>query len=55
MARIEQALLPVRNKDRHAAATSDALPNNGNSTLSDPMSDLVRHYDFPFPDAFLDL
>jgi hypothetical protein len=24
-------------------------------TLSDPMSDLIRHYDFPFPDAFLDL
>jgi hypothetical protein len=24
-------------------------------TLSDPMSDLVRHYDFPVPDAFLDL
>jgi hypothetical protein len=24
-------------------------------TLSDPMSDLVRHYDFPIPDAFLDL
>jgi hypothetical protein len=22
-------------------------------TLSDPMSDLVRHYDFPVPDAFL--
>jgi hypothetical protein len=21
-------------------------------TLSDPMSDLVRHYDFPAPDAF---
>jgi hypothetical protein len=21
-------------------------------TLSDPMSDLVRHYDFPVPDAF---
>jgi hypothetical protein len=26
-----------------------------NLTLSDPMSDLVRHYDFPVPDAFLDL
>jgi hypothetical protein len=24
-------------------------------TLSDPMSDLVQHYDFPVPDAFLDL
>jgi hypothetical protein len=24
-------------------------------TLSDPMSDLVRYYDFPFSDAFLDL
>jgi hypothetical protein len=24
-------------------------------TLCDPMSDLVRHYDFPVPDAFLDL
>jgi hypothetical protein len=24
-------------------------------TLSDPMSDLVRHYDFPVPDAFLDI
>jgi hypothetical protein len=24
-------------------------------TLSDPMSDLVRHYDFPVPDDFLDL
>jgi hypothetical protein len=24
-------------------------------TISDPMSDLVRHYDFPVPDAFLDL
>jgi hypothetical protein len=24
-------------------------------TLSDPMSDLVRHYDFPVPNAFLDL
>jgi hypothetical protein len=24
-------------------------------TLSDPMSDLVRHDDFPVPDAFLDL
>jgi hypothetical protein len=24
-------------------------------TLSDPMSDLVRHYDFLVPDAFLDL
>jgi hypothetical protein len=24
-------------------------------TLSDPMSDLVRHYGFPVPDAFLDL
>jgi hypothetical protein len=24
-------------------------------TLSDPMSDLVRHYDFPVPGAFLDL
>jgi hypothetical protein len=24
-------------------------------TLSDPMSDLVRHYYFPVPDAFLDL
>jgi hypothetical protein len=23
-------------------------------TLSDPMSDLVRYYDFPVPDAFLD-
>jgi hypothetical protein len=23
--------------------------------LSDPMSDLVRHYGFPVPDAFLDL
>jgi hypothetical protein len=23
-------------------------------TLSDPMSDLFRHYDFPVPDAFLD-
>jgi hypothetical protein len=23
--------------------------------LSDPMSDLVRRYDFPVPDAFLDL
>jgi hypothetical protein len=23
-------------------------------TLSDPMSNLVRHYDFPVPDAFLD-
>jgi hypothetical protein len=21
-------------------------------TLSDPMSDLVRHYDFPVPEAF---
>jgi hypothetical protein len=26
-----------------------------NLTLSDPMSDLVRHYDFPVPVAFLDL
>jgi hypothetical protein len=24
-------------------------------TLSNPMSDLVRHYDFSVPDAFLDL
>jgi hypothetical protein len=24
-------------------------------TLSNPMSDLVRHYDFPVPDTFLDL
>jgi hypothetical protein len=24
-------------------------------TLSDPMSDLVQHYDFPVPGAFLDL
>jgi hypothetical protein len=24
-------------------------------TLSDPISVLVRHYDFPVPDAFLDL
>jgi hypothetical protein len=24
-------------------------------TLSDPISGLVRHYDFPVPDAFLDL
>jgi hypothetical protein len=24
-----------------------------NLTLSDPMSELVRHYDFPVPDAFL--
>jgi hypothetical protein len=24
-------------------------------TLSDPMPDLVRHYDFPVPDDFLDL
>jgi hypothetical protein len=24
-------------------------------TLSDPMSDLARHYDFPVPDAFPDL
>jgi hypothetical protein len=24
-------------------------------TLSDPMLGLVRHYDFPVPDAFLDL
>jgi hypothetical protein len=24
-------------------------------TLSDPMSDLVRYYDFPVPDTFLDL
>jgi hypothetical protein len=24
-------------------------------TLSDLLSDLVRHYDFPVPDAFLDL
>jgi hypothetical protein len=24
-------------------------------SLSDPMSDLVRHCDFPVPDAFLDL
>jgi hypothetical protein len=24
-------------------------------TLSDPMSDLIRHYDFPVPDAFLNL
>jgi hypothetical protein len=24
-------------------------------TLSDPMSDLVRHYYFPVPDASLDL
>jgi hypothetical protein len=24
-------------------------------TLSDPVSDLVRHYDFPIPDTFLDL
>jgi hypothetical protein len=24
-------------------------------TLFDPMLDLVRHYDFPVPDAFLDL
>jgi hypothetical protein len=24
-------------------------------TLSEPMSDLVRHYDFPVPDRFLDL
>jgi hypothetical protein len=26
-----------------------------NLTLSDPLSDLVRHYDFPVPDAFPDL
>jgi hypothetical protein len=26
-----------------------------NLTLPDPMSDLVRRYDFPVPDAFLDL
>jgi hypothetical protein len=24
-------------------------------TLSDPMSDLVQHHDFPVPNAFLDL
>jgi hypothetical protein len=24
-------------------------------TLSDPMSDLVGHYDFPVPNAFLDI
>jgi hypothetical protein len=24
-------------------------------TLSDSMSDLVRHYDFPVPDAFLEI
>jgi hypothetical protein len=24
-------------------------------TLSDPMLDLVQHYDFPVPDTFLDL
>jgi hypothetical protein len=28
---------------------------NPSLTLSDPMSDLVRLYDFPVPDAFLDL
>jgi hypothetical protein len=30
---------------------------NGRSilTLSDPMPDRVQHYDFPVPDAFLDL
>jgi hypothetical protein len=27
----------------------------GMLTLSDPMSDLVRHYGFPVPDAFLGL
>jgi hypothetical protein len=30
-------------------------PQRKHLTLSDPMSDLVRHYDFPVPDAFLDL
>jgi hypothetical protein len=31
------------------------IPDLKSLTLSDPMSDLVRHYDFPVSDAFLDL
>jgi hypothetical protein len=40
---VSSNLCPVRNT------------NPGVLTLSDPMSDLVRHYGFPVPDAFLDL
>jgi hypothetical protein len=35
--------------------TGGFLARNSALTLSDPMSDLVRHYGFPVPDAFLDL
>jgi hypothetical protein len=31
---------------------TDSVPKRWHLTLSNPMSDLVRHYDFPVPDAF---
>jgi hypothetical protein len=33
-------------------AEGHAVLGHGTLTLSDPMSDLVRHYDFPVPDTF---
>jgi hypothetical protein len=43
----------------YVTPTSHELSSSRNGskhlTLSDPMSDLVRHYYFPVPDAFLDL
>jgi hypothetical protein len=37
------------------ANPSTCQPDSPKLTLSDPMLDLVRHYDFLVPDAFLDL
>jgi hypothetical protein len=34
---------------------SSVFQDMNSLTLSDPMSNLVRHYDFPVPDTFLDL
>jgi hypothetical protein len=39
-----------KGKSKDAQVLRDSRLN-----LSDPMSDLVRHYDFTVPDAFLDL